>query len=170
MIHKIKTVLFLAVNIILLFGCASIKFSIEMATYNASKELHIISNADITIAVLSIYTLNENVNMQIITWLENHLVNLNKYRVVSRQRIDAVLLEQNFGLTGYISDDSAQSIGKLVGANYILVFDINYLNNKTYLNIQVLNTESATLVYSNSFRINLNESNVNVVKQRQFRF
>jgi len=153
-----------------LIGCVSNKYLLESAIYNATQEIQIKTNVNETIAVINTTSSTENLNMQIVTWFENYLLNTDKYKIVSRQRVDAILKELNFGLTGYISDDSAKSLGKLLGATNILVFDIKNINNKSYLNIQVIETETATLVYSKSFSVKIEETNNNAVKTNALRF
>ena len=153
-----------------LIGCVSNKYLLESAIYNATQEIQIKTNVNETIAVINTTSSTENLNMQIVTWFENYLLNTDKYKIVSRQRVDAILKELNFGLTGYISDDSAKSLGKLLGATNILVFDIKNINNKSYLNIQVIKTETATLVYSKSFSVKIEETNNNAVKTNALRF
>jgi PBP1b-binding outer membrane lipoprotein LpoB len=153
-----------------IFGCVSNKYSVEKATYSAVQEIQIKTNVNNTIAVISASSTKENLDIQIITWLENNLINTGKFIIVSRQRINSIIDELNFGLTGYISDVSAQSLGKMLGANYILVFDIKSVNNMSYLNIQLLETATATLVYSNSFRINITETKIKTEKQKALRF
>jgi len=120
------------------------------------------------LAVINNSTSIGSLDAQITTWLETNLLKTGKYRIISRQKIDAVMKEINFGLSGYIDDDTAQSLGKLLGANYILVFDIKTVDKKSFLNIQVLETETAILVYSNNLRVNI--SNDNIQKQKPFRF
>ena len=153
-----------------LSNCASNKYSLERVTYNAAQDIQNRPNVNDTIAVMDASLSTANVNMQIITWLESHLLNTGKFKIVSRQRINTIMREINFGLSGYVDDETAQSIGKLSGAKYILVFELKDINKKSYLNIQVLETETAALSYSNSFRINNSEVNNDGIKPKPFRF
>ena len=142
----------------------------EDAAYKAAREISVRTKPDDTLAVLNITSSSDNLSIQIITWLENSLLNTGNCKIVSRQRMDAAMKEQNFGLSGYINDKSAQSIGKLVGANIILAGDFKSVNNISYLNIQALETETAVLIYSSSFRIRDNGSKTAETKQKPFRF
>jgi hypothetical protein len=146
------------------------KYSLEKITYNAVQDIQNRANVSDTVAVMDVSLSTGNLNMQVLMWLENHLLNTGKYKIISRQRINTIIKEINFGLTGYVSDETAQSIGKLLGAQYILVFELKNVNSKSYLNIQMLETETATLIYSNSFRINNSEVNNNGSKQKSLRF
>jgi len=153
-----------------LSNCTSNKYSLKRVTYNAAQEIQNRTNLNDTIAVMDASLLTGNLNKQIITWLENHLLITGKFKIVSRQRINTIMREINFGFSGYINDETAQRIGKFLGAKYILVFELIDINNKSYLNIQVLETETGTLVYSNSFRINNSEIDNNRINKKSFRF
>ena len=166
------------INIILLsffyflfFSCASNRaYSIKDAAFAASREIPGRINTESTIAVISISSRSSNVSMQTTTWLENYLLEHGKFRIVSRQRTDTLLKELHFGLSEHVSEENAQSIGKILGANYSLIGEIKYIANKSYLNIQVLETETAVLVYSNSFRIKDKEINARETESKPLRF
>jgi TolB-like protein len=121
-----------------------------------------------TIAVVNIFTSNENVSLQVIRWLENRLVENRKLTIIARQQINAVLNEQEFGLSGYVDDESAQRIGHLLGAKYVLSGEIIIVNGISILNIQVIETETAMLIYSNSFQIEDRQEEIK--RNRQYRF
>jgi TolB-like protein len=123
-------------------------------------------------AVLSLKSLSDELTSYIIGLLENAFVNTGKLQVISRQRIETVLIEQKFGLSEYVDDNkSAQRIGKILGASYILTGDLIKPEKKYYLNIQVVETETAIILYSNSLEIRANElSNYELlvtIKQKQ---
>jgi curli biogenesis system outer membrane secretion channel CsgG len=120
-----------------------------------------------TVAVVKIFSPNENLSLQIIRWLENQLLENRKLTVVSRQQINALLSEQEFGLSGYVDDESAQKIGHLLGAQYVLSGEIITVNGVSLLNVQVLETETAMLIYSKSFQI---EDEQKKERDRQNRF
>ena len=51
-------------------------------------------------------------------------INSSRYRMVDRADIDKAIAEQNFGLTGLVSDDTAARIGHLLGAQVIVFGDM----------------------------------------------
>lgn len=51
----------------------------------------------------------------------NRLVDSQKYRVIERSRLDAVLAEQNLGATGRIDPSTAAQIGRLLGVEVVLI-------------------------------------------------
>jgi TolB-like protein len=141
--------------------------SLENAAQTAAADIsNRISNG--TIAVVKIFTSSENLSLQVIRWLENRMVENRKLTIISRQQINTVLNEQEFGLSGYVDDESAQRIGHLLGAKYVLSGEIIIVNGISILNIQVIETETAMLIYSNSFQIEDKQEEIR--RNRQYRF
>jgi TolB-like protein len=145
--------------------------TLNNATQRIATEVTQKLSAKSTLAVLTLKSLSDDLTLHIIMLLENAFVNTDKLQIVSRQRIEVVLMEQDLGLSGYVDDTSAQRIGKILGASYILTGDLINLEKKYYLNIQVIETETARILYSNSLEIRANElSNYErlvILKQKQ---
>jgi TolB-like protein len=128
------------------------RYILEDATHEAAFDIsNKITNGNV--AVISIYSQDENKSLQIIRWLENNFLKDGKTGIVSRQQINTVLREQEFGTSGYVDDESAKRIGHILGAEYVLSGELININGKTILNIQVLEVETAKLIYSDSFEI-----------------
>lgn len=131
------------------------QFTIDTVANTAAIEIsqnqHIPSGS--SFAVISLRSLSDEFSSHVITRLESALLNAGKIKIVSRQRIEAVLQEQTFGLSGYIDDNSAQRIGHLLGANFVLAGNISKLGNKFSMDIQVMETETGLLIYSKIFEI-----------------
>jgi TolB-like protein len=106
-----------------------------------------------TLAVVNIVSMSNELTQQIIRLLEDKMVRNNSVILLTRRQIELVLSEQEFGASGYVDDDTAQKIGFILGAKYVLHGEL--INSmKTYsLNIQIIETESARLIYSNTFEI-----------------
>jgi curli biogenesis system outer membrane secretion channel CsgG len=149
------------------FPVCSGRHSLENAVQTTAADISNKIN-DGTIAVVTISTSNGNLSLQVIRWLENRLVESGKLTIISRQQINAVLNEQKFGLSGYVDDESARRIGHIVGAEYVLSGEIIIVNGTSILNIQVIETETAMLIYSNSFQIE--DKQEEPEKSRQYRF
>lgn len=141
-------------------------YSLENAVQTAAADISTRVNSG-TAAVVNISTTDENLSLQVIRWLENRLVENRRLTIISRRQINTVLNEQEFGLSDYVDDESAQRIGHLLGAKYVLSGEIINLNERSVLNIQVIETETARLVYSNSFQV---ENRREEARNRQYRF
>jgi curli biogenesis system outer membrane secretion channel CsgG len=54
----------------------------------------------------------------------NQLVDTNKYRVIERSRIDAILAEQNLGASGRVDASTAAEIGRILGVEMVIIGSI----------------------------------------------
>jgi curli biogenesis system outer membrane secretion channel CsgG len=52
--------------------------------------------------------------------LTTALVKTNKFRVIEREKVDAVMAEQDLGKTGRVDAETAARIGKILGVEYLL--------------------------------------------------
>jgi TolB-like protein len=109
------------------------------------------------LAIISIKSLSVELTNHIITLIETSILSGDNIRIVSRNRIEEVLLEIDFNLTGLIDDNTAQRIGHLLGAKYVLTGDLTRIENKYILSIQVLETETGLINYSNQYEIKNSE-------------
>jgi len=94
-------------------------------TYDPGKVTQVGSR--LAIAVLP-FAANENaVNLQesITDKMITQLVNLRRFRVIERGAIEQVMKEQAFNLSGMVDEDSAIEVGKIVGADVIVIGRIN---------------------------------------------
>ena len=69
-----------------------------------------------------------------------------KFEVVERTRLESVLKEMKLGLTGIIDDKTVQSIGKVLGADAIVIGSITDLGGEVDINIRMLGTERANVL------------------------
>jgi hypothetical protein len=99
-----------------------------------------------TIAILSVYSPNGNNSEYIIGELEYNLVNSDKFRIVDRRRLDQIRLEQNFQLSGDVSDASAVSIGNMLGANIVIVGEITGSAQNQHLILRALDVRTAQII------------------------
>ena len=98
-----------------------------------------------TIAVLSISGTNNA--GQIIDELEFRLVEKGtELRVVERRLLAQIRLEQGFQMTGEVSDESAVSIGNLLGANIVITGNISRSGNMQRLTLKALDVKTAHIV------------------------
>ena len=62
------------------------------------------------------------------------LVNTGMFNVIERERLDALIDEMSLGMSGIIDANSAAQIGKLLGAQYIVIGSVTGLSTKTKTN------------------------------------
>lgn len=136
-------------------------YTLEQATTEAMRRISLRINSG-SLAVINILSSNANTSLQITRWLETGLSQRGKFEIVTRQQINMVMAEQNFGMSGYVDDNSAQRIGYFLGTQYILLGELINVENENILNIQVLEVETARIIFSENFRIK------NRFRQRRF--
>lgn len=69
-----------------------------------------------------------------------------KFEVVERTRMESVLKEMELGLTGLIDDKTVQSLGKVLGADAIVIGTITDLEDEVDINLRMLGTERANVL------------------------
>jgi len=74
--------------------------------------------------------------------LRSDLFNTNKFDILEREKMEEVLQEQGFQLTGCTSDECAVEIGRLVGVNRIVAGSIGRIGSIYTLNIRLINVET----------------------------
>jgi hypothetical protein len=101
---------------------------------------------DSVIAVLSVYSSDSNTSEYIIGELEYNLVNSGRFRIVDRRRLDQIRTEQNFHLSGEVSDASAISIGNMLGANIVILGEITGSGQNQRLILRAFDVTTAQIV------------------------
>ena len=69
-----------------------------------------------------------------------------KFEVVERTRLESALKEMRLGMTGIFDDKTAQSIGKVLGADALVIGTITDLGGEVDINIRMLGTERANVL------------------------
>jgi curli biogenesis system outer membrane secretion channel CsgG len=101
----------------------------------------------VSLAVLSIESSDPQESSYIISELEYALVNSGKFQVVSRSSVDTVLREQNFQLSGNVSDSDAVSIGRLAGAGIVISGNVNRTSTTNTLAVKAIEVETARILF-----------------------
>lgn len=84
----------------------------------------------------------------LIVFVENAFVNIGKVRVVDRQNIEKIMEEHKFQSSAITDESTAVEIGKLSGADIIVMGSIHYVGNLHYLNIKLINVETGEIIGS----------------------
>ncbi|MDR1566494.1 MAG: CsgG/HfaB family protein [Treponema sp.] len=78
--------------------------------------------------------------------LEYQLVDANKFKVVDRKSFDVLRSEQNFQASGNVGDESAVSIGNMLGAGIVITGDISGSGTNRRLNLKALDVQTGEIV------------------------
>ena len=73
------------------------------------------------------------------------LVRAQKIRVVDRRNLDAIRAEQQFQLSGEVDDETAVSIGHLIGAAFVITGGISPWESAQHLRLRVLDVETGRI-------------------------
>jgi hypothetical protein len=99
-----------------------------------------------TLAILSVSTKDKEMAEFVIDELAYVLVNSGNYKIVDRRSLEAIRTEQNFQLSGEVDDESAVSIGKLLGANVVITGSISGSDSMRRLRLKALDVQTAQIV------------------------
>jgi TolB-like protein len=97
------------------------------------------------LVVLNINSDNERLANYIIEELTIQIVNDENFTVVDRRHLEELRQEMDFQLSGEVSDETAQSIGKKLGASGIISGAISKMGNMYRLRVQSIEVETARI-------------------------
>jgi curli biogenesis system outer membrane secretion channel CsgG len=99
------------------------------------------------IAVLSIACADQMLAENVVDDIELTLVESGRFTVVDRRQLDVIRREQNFQLSGDVSNDSAVSIGHMMGVNAVIVGNIAAAAaSKGRVTIRALDVETGEII------------------------
>jgi curli biogenesis system outer membrane secretion channel CsgG len=79
----------------------------------------------------------------ILSVLSENAVNDGVFSVVDRQQLDLIRAELNFQMSGEVSDESAQSIGKMLGAQSIVSGAVSKIGSLYRVQVKAIEVQSA---------------------------
>jgi TolB-like protein len=120
--------------------------SIEKAVAGVSADLINDLPAKATVAVINISSDNREMSALAAEELEFQLVSAKKFTIVDRKTLNAIRTEQNFQLSGEVSDSSAVTIGQMLGANIVISGSITGTGTSQRLTIKALDVKTAQIV------------------------
>jgi TolB-like protein len=133
---------------------------LDRAIESAEQDIKTNLRPESVIAVFSCYSPSERLSEYIIEELSARLVNTRAFSLVERKFLDEVRKELKFQLSGEVSDESAQSIGKMLGAQYIIVGSFERSVNYWTLRTTTIGVETAKKEVISTGRVDLNDENV----------
>jgi hypothetical protein len=99
-----------------------------------------------TVAVLGVTARDRALSTFVTDEVEFQLVASKRFDMVDRQRIDTILDEQNFQISGEVDDNSAVSIGNVLGANVIITGSLTGTGRTRRLTLKVLDVKTAKII------------------------
>ncbi len=140
---------------------ASEKLPAGALTYDPSKVTQ--AGSRLAVAVMP-FTMNgegQNITNSLTEKLITQFVNLRRFRVIERNAMDKIMNEQTLGMSGVVDENTAARVGKLVGADMIILGSITYSTGFVKVTARCIDTETAeTIVAKDASTQNTEMSNV----------
>ena len=97
--------------------------------------------------------LSESELISITNQFRSHLVRFNRYSVLNRNRMEIILDEQSFQLSGCTDEACAIEVGKLLNVNYVFYGEVGEIGTTYTIDISSINVETGQIEksYSKSF-------------------
>jgi hypothetical protein len=92
--------------------------------------------------------IDEETASGVMVFIENAFVNVGKVRVVDRENIAKIVKEYEFQGSDLTDESTAVEIGKLSGADIIVIGSISSVGEIFYLNIKLISVETAEIIGS----------------------
>ena len=118
-------------------------FSLLEAVEKSAKKIAEELPANSRVAIVAFESENDNLSDFIMEELTGVLVNLG-IEVADRQNLEYVYKELNFQMSGNVSDETAQSIGKFLGAQFVITGQLTNLGKSYRYSTNVIHVEKAT--------------------------
>jgi TolB-like protein len=96
---------------------------------------------------------NSVLGRYLVEQISNYFFQNSELKIVERAQIDKILREQDFGMSGNVTDESAARIGHMLGANAVTIGTLTRVGKKISVNIKIVDSETASLLSSGSTEI-----------------
>jgi TolB-like protein len=150
-----KKIFFPPVILCLLFlsACASTPapaetLTLEEAIAAAAADINTGLDRGVKAAVLNFSSPSEGLSDYVIEELSLILAGGRNLVVVDRKELELVRQELNFQLSGEVSDESAQAIGKMLGAQYIVSGSLVNMGKSYRFRVKTIQVETAAIAVS----------------------
>jgi len=105
------------------------------------------------IGVINIQSSSENLSNYIVNSIVMHLINTDMFIIVERSEIGIIQREQQYQLSGEVSDSTAISIGQQLGVQYIVTGSILPLGDNYSFGLKILNIQTAQIMGQRMYTI-----------------
>lgn len=115
-------------------------------TYDPSKVTQVGSRLSVAVLLFESNEKAANLVESVTDKLVTQLVNLRRFRVIERSALDKIMEEQKLGMTGFVDDETAVKVGKLAGADVIILGRINLDTSFAKVSARGIDTETSELI------------------------
>ena len=122
------------------------KVPIGALTYDPSKVTQVGSRLSIAVMPFETKGQAQQFEFTLMEKLITQLVNLRRFWVIERGAMDQVMNEQALGMSGMVDEETAVEVGKLAGADVIVVGSINIAEGFGKVSARGIDTETAETI------------------------
>ncbi|MFC1668797.1 CsgG/HfaB family protein [Spirochaetota bacterium] len=110
----------------------------------------VIANAKMRIAIIDLKPdgVSQRTARTTTNMIRTELINMGRFTVVERSRMDAILKEQGFQKTGCTDASCAVEVGKLISARKMLVGDISKMGKAIIISVRIVDVEKGVSEYA----------------------
>jgi len=85
-------------------------------------------------------------------WLTTSLVRTGRFEVVERAQLQKILKEQQLGMTGMLSPETAAKVGEVLGVKVIVTGSVIQIGNTFDVNARLINVEDGSIIKAEKIR------------------
>ena len=122
------------------------KLPVGALTYDPSKVTQVGSRLSVAVLPFGGNDEAKDLTDSVTEKLIIQLVNLRRFRVIERSALDKIMEEQKLGLTGFVDEETAIKVGKLAGADVIILGNINMQVGFVKVSGRGIDTETSVLI------------------------
>jgi TolB-like protein len=126
---------------------------LDTAIERAAQDIIDHLNPGTVVAVLNFASESEALSNYVIEEMAGKLLRGGKITVVDRQALETIRQEEDFQKSGEVSDESAKSIGKKLGAGSIVTGSFNNLGDTYRFRTRTINVETSVVETSLSLDV-----------------
>ena len=124
--------------------------SLDDAIRNGAREISRALPVKTRVALLNFNCESVNMSEHVLDELNSAMVRVGSLTMLDRRDLASLLEELNFQMSGEVSDETQQRIGRMLGAEMIVSGSWGILGNDYRLRMQVLEVETGRIRYSKS--------------------
>ncbi|MCK5051548.1 MAG: hypothetical protein KAS53_07455 [Candidatus Cloacimonetes bacterium] len=122
------------------------KLPLGALTYDPSKVTQVGSRLSVAVLPFRSNDQAKDLTDSVTEKLIIQLVNLRRFRVIERSALDKIMEEQKLGLSGFVDEETAIKVGKLAGADVIILGSINMQLGFVKVSARGIDTETSVLI------------------------
>ena len=119
--------------------------TLDQAVKAAASEIEEIIPAKTVLALLNFNSPTERFSEYVLEELTANLVSSRTFTIVDRNETDLIRREFNFQMSGEVSDNSMQELGRMLGAQAIVSGSLTEIGESHRITIRVLSMQTATV-------------------------